>query len=569
MARDYKDTIALPHTDFPMKAGLPTKEVEILQRWKDQDLWGKIQQKTSGRPAFILHDGPPYANGHLHIGHALNKILKDIINRSQRMMGKSVNYVPVWDCHGLAIEWKIEEQYRAKGQDKDAVDIQEFRDQCRQFASKWVDVQRQEFQRLGVLGDWESPHLTMDYQAEAIIAREIGKFLMQGSIYRGTKPVLWSVVEKTALAEAEVEYMEHKSITLWVKFPVTKPNHPALENVGIVIWTTTPWTLPANRAIAVHADLAYSIIAVKEVLEDSQVVPKQKLVIASSLVADFCEKAGITAYENLGEIKGTDIAGSICTHPLVGQGYDYAVPVAAADFVTDEMGTGFVHIAPGHGEDDYHLGLRIGLDMPEIVDEEGAYTATVPLFAGARIYTSDGKPGDANGRVIKAIMAAGGVMAKGSMRHSNPHSWRSKAPLIYRNTPQWFIDMAAHDLRDKALSAIDETSFYPPRGKNRLHDMIVNRPDWCISRQRAWGVPLPIFANKKTGEPLQDQAVIDRVVVPLNKRAPMRGFILTQAVFWGRIMRLRILPKCKMWWMSGLIAALPMRLWATAIPAKP
>ena len=533
MVSDYKDTLALPHTDFPMKAGLPAKEVEILQKWQDHDLWGQILQKTSGRPAFILHDGPPYANGHLHIGHALNKILKDIINRSQRMTGKSVNYVPVWDCHGLPIEWKIEEQYRAKGMDKDAVNIQEFRNQCRQFASKWVDIQRLEFQRLGVLGDWKSPHLTMDFHAEAIIAREIGKFLMQGSIYRGTKPVLWSVVEKTALAEAEVEYMEHKSITLWVKFPVTKPNHPALENVGIVIWTTTPWTLPANRAIAVNASLDYSIIEVEAVTADSYIVPNQKLAIASSLVTDFCDKAGITTYTQLAEIAGADIAASVCAHPLAGQGYDHAVPVAAADFVSDEMGTGFVHIAPGHGEDDYHLGLKIGLEMPEFVDEEGAYTPKVPLFAGARIYTSEGKPGDANGRVIKAIMVAGGVMAKGSLRHSYPHSWRSKAPLIYRNTPQWFIDMAAHDLRDKALSAIEETRFYPPRGKNRLRDMIANRPDWCISRQRAWGVPLPIFYNKKTGEPLKDQAVIDRVVAAFEQEGADAWFHSDPSRFLG------------------------------------
>jgi len=508
---DYKDTIQLPRTEFPMKAGLPKREPELLARWAEIDLWEKLRADAKGRPKFILHDGPPYANGHLHIGHALNKILKDVINRSQQMLGKDANYVPGWDCHGLPIEWKIEEQYREAGQDKDTVPIDVFRKECRDFADHWVDIQREEFKRLGVLGDWENPYSTMAYAAEAQIAREIGAFLVNGGLYRGSKPVLWSVVEKTALAEAEVEYHDVTSPTIHVRFPIMKAPDPAFEGAAIVIWTTTPWTMPGNRAVAYGADFDYALVEVTAVGDDSLAKPGERVVLAEVLVDQVCAEAKITGHKVLARCKGRDLAGIVCAHPLRGQGYDYDVPALPADFVTMEQGTGFVHIAPGHGADDFVLGSAHGIEVPATVAEDGTYYGHVPLFAGKTVYTADGKPGDITGAMIKALIEAGGLLAKGRLRHSYPHSWRSKAPLIFRNTSQWFISMDTNDLREKALSAIDATAFYPPQGRNRLYSMIEGRPDWCISRQRAWGVPIPVFVDKKTGEPLRDERVVERV----------------------------------------------------------
>ncbi len=512
MTVDYKDTVFLPKTDFPMKAGLPKREPELLARWEEIGLWQKLRDQSTERERFILHDGPPYANGHLHIGHALNKILKDVINRSQQMMGKDAHYVPGWDCHGLPIEWKIEEQYRAEGRDKDEVPIVEFRKECREFADHWIDVQRTEFKRMGVMGDWDAPYLTMAYDAEAQIAAEIGKFLMNGSLYKGAKPVLWSVVEKTALAEAEVEYKEKKSPTIFVRFPVVTPSDPALEGASIVIWTTTPWTIPGNRGIAADPEFRYAALKVERVADGALVKPGETLVVAEPLLAAFVEACGIEGHSVAAHLAGTAVVGTVCAHPFRGQGYDFDVPVMAADFVTDDQGTGFVHIAPGHGADDFVLGSAHGLEVPATVGEDGTFYNHVPLFAGARILTEDGKDGDANGRVIKAMLEADALCAKGSLRHSYPHSWRSKAPLIFRNTAQWFISMQENGLRDKALDAIEQTRFYPSGGKRRLRSMIETRPDWCISRQRAWGVPIPVFVHKETGEPLRDQAVIDRVV---------------------------------------------------------
>ncbi|WP_259782289.1 isoleucine--tRNA ligase [Aestuariispira ectoiniformans] len=517
MTVDYKDTIFLPKTDFPMRAGLPKKEPEIIARWEKQGLWDQIRKNSEGRDLFVLHDGPPYANGHLHLGHALNKILKDIISRSQQMMGKSSLYVPGWDCHGLPIEWKIEEQYRAKGLDKDEVPINEFRKECRNFAAKWIDVQREEFKRLGVMGDWDNPYITMDFKAEAQIAREIGKFLMNGGLYKGSKPVMWSVVEKTALAEAEVEYKEHKSTTLFVRFPVTKAGDALLENAGVVIWTTTPWTIPANRAIAFGADISYAVYEVAEVEEGSAVAAGEKLVIADDLAEDLRQRFKVASWTRLGQAKGLDQ--TVCTHPLhkADDGYTFDVPMLEGDFVTTEQGSGFVHIAPGHGMDDYLLGLKHGIEAQQTVAEDGSFYDHVPLFAGKVIYTPEGKVGDANGSVIKALAEASNMLAKENIRHSYPHSWRSKAPLIFRNTAQWFISMSHNDLRETALREIDKTAFYPERGRKRLRSMIEGRPDWCVSRQRAWGVPIPVFVNKETGEPLRDQSVIDRVAAAFEE----------------------------------------------------
>jgi len=511
MTADYKSTLFLPETEFPMRAGLPKREPEMLARWEANDLYGQLRADARGREKFILHDGPPYANGHLHIGHALNKILKDVINRSQQMLGKDANYVPGWDCHGLPIEWKIEEKYRAAGKNKDEVDIVTFRRECREFADHWIGVQREEFKRLGVIGDWKNPYTTMAYPAEAQIVRELGKFIMNGMLYRGSKPVMWSCVEKTALAEAEVEYHEHKSITIDIAFPVVTASRPELEGASVVIWTTTPWTMPGNRAIAYGKEFDYRLIEVTELAEKSGAKVGQKLLYVAELMEASLRRAGIAGHRELGAFKGADLAGTICAHPLRGQGYDYDVPLLAGDHVTTEQGTGFVHIAPGHGVEDWVLGMANGIEVPHTVGEDGAYFENVPLFAGARVLTPEGKEGDANVAVIRAMAAAGAMLGKGSLRHSYPHSWRSKAPLIFRNTSQWFVSMENGGLRDTALAAIDATRFVPAAGKTRLRGMIETRPDWVLSRQRAWGVPIAVFVHKESGEILRDQAVIDRV----------------------------------------------------------
>ncbi|HMA13198.1 MAG TPA: class I tRNA ligase family protein, partial [Kiloniellaceae bacterium] len=419
-----------------------------------------------------------------------------------------------WDCHGLPIEWKIEEQYRAAGKDKDAVPVLEFRRECRDFAEKWVKIQTEEFKRLGVVGNWRRPYTTMSFDAEAQIVREIGKFLVNGGIYKGSRPVLWSVVEKTALADAEVEYHDHVSTTIWVRFPVVKSASALLKGAAVAIWTTTPWTIPGNRAVAFGEEIAYGVWRVDAVAEGSAATVGETLVLADDLAGQVQSDAKIEAWTRLGD--AGPLAGTVVAHPWrgvaeAGGGYAFDVPLLAGDFVTTEQGTGFVHIAPGHGADDWALGLKHGIEVPQTVDGAGVFYDHVPLLAGAVVYDANGKPGNANGRVVKALAEAGRLIAKGKLTHSYPHSWRSKAPLIFRNTAQWFISMETNGLRDKALKAIDATRFVPGTGRNRLRSMIEQRPDWCISRQRLWGVPLPIFVDKKSGEPLRDARVIERV----------------------------------------------------------
>ncbi len=535
---DYKNTVFLPKTDFPMKAGLAKKEPELLARWQQLDLYRRLREDSKGREKFVLHDGPPYANGHLHIGHALNKILKDVVNRSQQMLGKDANYVPGWDCHGLPIEWKIEDEYRAAGKDKDAVPIVEFRKQCRDFAQRWIDVQREEFKRLGVVGDWDNPYTTMAYSAEAQIVRELGKFLMNGGLFKGSKAVLWSVVEKTALAEAEVAYHDHVSDTIWVGFPIVKAKNDKLKGVRIVIWTTTPWTMPGNRAIARHPEAEYALVELQSFKEGSFAQPGLYLV-AKDLAEKFAADVGATAFEVKGAVTAAELEGVVAAHPLRGQGYDFDVPLLTADFVTMDAGTGFVHIAPGHGADDYELGVKNRIEVPHTVDADGTYYDHVPLFAGKRVLTPYGKRGNANDAVIEALKPTGYLLATSKLQHSYPHSWRSKAPLIFRNAPQWFIAMdkpidgIQGTLRQTALQAIADTRFVPEAGQTRLGGMIENRPDWCVSRQRAWGVPIAVFVNKKTNEPLRDPAVMERIAKAFEEQGADAWFEGDQRRFLG------------------------------------
>jgi isoleucyl-tRNA synthetase len=503
--RDYRNTVFLPQTSFPMRGDLPKREPQLLAKWEAMDLWSKLRQDAKGRPLFMLHDGPPYANGHLHIGTALNKILKDVINRTRQMGGYDANYIPGWDCHGLPIEWKIEEEYRAKKQDKDAVPILDFRAECRAYAQHWMGVQGAEFRRLGVEGAWRERYATMDFSSEAAIAGEICKFLLNGALYRGLRPVMWSPVEKTALAEAEIEYHDHTSTTISVRFPIITPSVPALDGAAIVIWTTTPWTIPGNRAVAAGPEFDYCVVQVDAVEEGSLGQVGEKLVIAEPLLAAVLKDAGVAAHTVVATIKGADLVGTIMAHPLRGQGYEQDTPLLLADFVTTEAGTGFVHIAPGHGEDDFILGRASGLEVPETVGPDGTFSAWVPLFGGNHVY----KAADA---VCEALVGAGTLLTRGKIVHSYPHSWRSKAPLIFRATPQWFIPMDdAHEIRTKALAAIAATKFVPDQGRNRIGSMVAARPDWCISRQRAWGVPITVFVEKRTGEPLRDPAIVARI----------------------------------------------------------
>jgi isoleucyl-tRNA synthetase len=551
-AHDYSETLFLPQTQFPMRAGLPQKEPEILARWKELKIYQRLREAAKGRDKFILHDGPPYANGNIHIGHALNKILKDVVTRSQQMLGYDSNYVPGWDCHGLPIEWKIEEDYRAKGQNKDAVPIVEFRQECRAFAAHWIDVQREEFIRLGVEGDWDHPYTTMDFAAEAQIARELMQFAINGTLYRGSKPVMWSVVERTALAEAEIEYEDYTSDTVWVKFPAREiaktrstldPNQMAWNafvrehRPAIVIWTTTPWTLPGNRAISYSDKIEYGLYEVMDVPDGNWAVRGDKLILADKLAIDVMRQARVLAYRKLCDVSAEMLAAGEASHPLAAfdRGYAFRVPLLRGAHVTEDAGTGFVHTAPGHGREDFdiwtanavELAARgINTTIPYTVDGDGYFTEQVPGLAGKRVITDKGKKGDANESVIGALIGVGMLIARGRLKHQYPHSWRSKKPVIFRNTPQWFIAMdkpimedgsarQGDTLRHRALSAITVTRWVPPQGENRITGMIENRPDWVISRQRAWGVPIALFVHTNQDgsvEILKDARVNERII---------------------------------------------------------
>jgi isoleucyl-tRNA synthetase len=523
---DYSATLFLPETNFPMRAGLPQREPDWLKRWEEMDIYALQREQAKDRPLFTLHDGPPYANGNIHIGHALNKTLKDIISRSMQMLGFNSAYVPGWDCHGLPIEWKIEEQYRAKGKDKNEVPVVEFRQECRSFAEQWVDVQREEFKRLGILGEWDNPYLTMSYDAEAQIARELMKVSMSGQLYRGSKPVMWSVVERTALAEAEIEYQDYESDTIWVKFPVASGAH---LGASVVIWTTTPWTIPGNRAISYSGKIAYGVYEITAAPEGNWAQVGEKYILADKLAAEVFAKGKVEAFERRADATADELSAIICAHPLkgFGDGYTFSVPLLDGDHVTDDAGTGFVHTAPGHGLDDFEIWMNssrllgeknIDSAIPYTVGDDGFYTDQAPGLEGARVIDDNGKKGDANNRVIAALAERNAMVARGRVKHSYPHSWRSKKPVIFRNTPQWFVYMdrniegaAGDTLRARALNAIDATKFYPAAGQNRLRAMIADRPDWVLSRQRAWGVPITVFVHKETGEILRDELVNERI----------------------------------------------------------
>ncbi|WP_425283514.1 isoleucine--tRNA ligase [Methyloceanibacter superfactus] len=542
--RDWSETLFLPKTDFPMKAGLPQREPELLKRWAEMRLYDRMREEAMGRTKFVLHDGPPYANGHIHNGTALNKILKDVVTRSRAMMGKDANYVPGWDCHGLPIEWKVEEEnYRAKGRAKpdlsDTAALIAFRRECRDEAAKWLDIQREEFKRLGVEGDWDHPYTTMSFEAEATIARELMKFAMNGLLYRGSKPVMWSVVERTALAEAEVEYREIESPAIYVKFPVMfgspeNPDPQALLHASVVIWTTTPWTIPGNRAISYSPSIDYGLYEITQAPEDNWAKTGERLILADALAETVKAAARIDGWSRLGDVTSEMLRQSMCAHPLRGEtDYRFMVPLLPGDHVTEETGTGFVHTAPGHGADDFEVWTandrllrerQIDPEIPFTVDEAGFFTKDAPMFEGKRVVDDKGKSGDANEAVIKALVEAKALLARTRYKHDYPHSWRSKKPVIFRATPQWFIAMdrdfdGAGSLRDRALESIAGTQFVPARGKKRITGMVDTRPDWVVSRQRAWGVPITVFVHKETDEviPRQDFSgsaeLIDRIVM--------------------------------------------------------
>ena len=495
-----KDSLQLPKTAFSMKANLPSKEPLIIEKWEKNKIFEKLRKNSKGKEKFILHDGPPYANGHIHMGTALNKILKDIIIRLHQMDGKDSVYVPGWDCHGLPIEWKIEEQYKKKKKNKDEVPIKKFREECREFAKKWIDVHIKEFKRLGVVGDFKNYYSTMSNEAEAQIVRELGKFLLDGSLYQGFKPVLWSTVEKTALADAEVEYMNHTSNTIYVAFKIIKTNKDFLKDANIIIWTTTPWTIPANKALAYNSTIEYSLLEINA-LDNFK---DKKIVVATNLVDSVVKACAIENFKILKTFKGLELKDTICSHPFINMKFEHNIPMLDAGFVDLEQGTGIVHCAPSHGPDDFNLCLKNKISSSYTVNNAGLYTNEIPYFSGVHIFKADPL-------VIEKLKEENKLLKNDKLHHSYPHSWRSKAPLIYRATPQWFISMEKNSLRDKALKAINQTTFFPKKGKDRLLSMIDGRPDWCVSRQRVWGVPLPIFINKKTKEPLRDEKVINKI----------------------------------------------------------
>ena len=505
----YNETMLLPKTDFGMRGKLPTEEIKMMEFWNNIGLWDQLRENSKNREKFILHDGPPYANGPIHIGTAANKILKDIINRTMQFEGYNALYVPGWDCHGLPIEWQIEKQYRKKGKKKEEINIKDFRNECREFANKWINEQKSSFIRLFVLADWNKPYTTMDYESEAIILQEFSKFFFNGSLYQGSKPVMWSPIEKTALAEAEIEYQDISSTSIYVSFRIKKSSHAFLKNTSIVIWTTTPWTIPGNRAIAFGHSINYCVFEVLEA--ENLTIINKKYVVAESLLNKVCERCNIKKFKILKVIKGKELNDTTCYHPFSEIGYGYNVQLLTGDFVEENEGTGFVHIAPCYGEDDYYLALDNNITIKDIVKDDGCYKEDTPIFAGIHVFK-------AHLKIVEKLEEFNSLLGVREYSHSYPHSWRSKKPIIFRTTPQWFISMNKNRLKDKAMQSIENTEWIPASSKNRIYSMVKNRPDWCVSRQRAWGVPLTIFVNKKTGEALKDKKVMERIIEDVRKR---------------------------------------------------
>ncbi len=584
-ARDYRDTVFLPKTDFPMKAGLAAKEPAILERWAKLGIYDRLREQRLGRERFILHDGPPYANGDIHMGHAMNKVLKDIIVRSQSLMGKDAPYVPGWDCHGLPIEWKVEEAYRAKKLNKDDVPVDQFRAECRAYAEKWVDVQKGEFERLGVMGDWADPYLTMKFEAEATIVGELLKFAESGQLYRGAKPVMWSPVEKTALAEAEVEYEDIVSTQIDVAFEIVDaPNAPELVGAHAVIWTTTPWTIPVNQALSYGPEIEYVVVEilsigqlgsnvepdVEKLINAHQIWSGRRFLVADVLKDVFKDRlAKQISSDNSGlyypvfQVKwngsGKLLTDATARHPMHALGGFFAKPrpFLPGEFVTTDAGTGLVHMAPDHGEDDFELCKQYGIDPVFAIDGAGMYRADWAWLGGQGSVINK-KFVSADGPICSDLREAGALLAASDdFKHSYPHSWRSKAKVIFRATPQWFIPMDRSDtespsrlreglgegsaanaaldasppltppasgrgaeaessngatLREIALDAIAATTWIPARAENRITSMVQGRPDWVISRQRAWGVPIALFVDRATGQYLNDANVNARIV---------------------------------------------------------
>lgn len=544
MSKNDIPPVILPVTTFKMRAGLSKLEPELLQRWDDIKLWKKIRQSAVNKPKFILHDGPPYANGNIHLGTALNKVLKDLVNRSKNLIGFNANFIPGWDCHGLPIEWKVEENFRKQGKNKQDIDINEFRNECRQFALKWLEIQKLEFKRLGVLGHWDKPYKTMSFSAEAKIVSELSKLIVNDSIYRNLRPVLWSIVEKTALAEAEIEYHNIKSTAIYVSFPINADSLSSIKNGdrflnhSVIIWTTTTWTIPANRLLACHKDLKYVRLQVNDVKENYEIEKGKLIIIAENLVDAVCQACGIESFKILETISGIELSKIECKHPFgsLDNGYNFTVPIVLADFVSSEQGTGIVHIAPSHGGDDFEIAQKRGMKSEMTVDDDGFYTSIIPLFAGLDIYDKQGKPGSAISAVLEALIKTKSLLKAYKFKHDYPHSWRSKTPLIFRLTNQWFVALDNNldnnnSLREQALNALNKVTFHPHTGKDRLSSMVRLRPDWCISRQRSWGVPLPLFVHKKNKTILKDKEVFHRIYKRFEKEGADAWFSVPASEF--------------------------------------